>query len=188
MVATNNQGKLRELQKLLGSEVELQSLGEHSIQELPEETGSTYEENARIKAEFVARQTGLPSVADDSGLEVDALPGELGVRSARFVQGTDAERIAELLRRLQGNEQRSARFVAVIAYAEPNAPTHFFRGEIQGRITESPRGSEGFGYDPVFTPNGFEQTFAEMSAEQKNSMSHRANAALKLRAWLTQKG
>lgn len=188
VMATLNQGKVAELQALLGDVVRLQSAAQFGVDALPEETGLTYQENARLKAEFVALKTGLPAIADDSGLEVQALPGEVGVRSARFVPGSDADRVAEVLRRLQDHTDRSARFVAVLAFAEPGTETQYFRGEVEGVIAQHPSGIGGFGYDPVFVPNGSTQSFAELTQEEKNAISHRARAARALKEWLSTKG
>lgn len=188
VVATLNSGKVSELQAMLGDGAVLRSASQSGIGVLPEETGSTYQENARLKAEFTAQTTGLPAIADDSGLEVQALPGELGVRSARFVPGSDADRVAELLRRLQGVTDRTARFVAVLAFAEPGKETQYFFGEVEGEITQHPRGTGGFGYDPVFVPKGFTQSFAELTQAEKNTISHRARAARALKEWLQTKG
>jgi len=188
VMATLNAGKVSELQALLGDVVVLRSATQSGVNLLPEETGTTYQENARLKAEFVAQHTGLPAIADDSGLEVQALPGELGVRSARFVAGSDADRVAELLRRLEGATDRSARFVAVLALAEPGKETQYFRGEVEGKIAVRPTGAGGFGYDPVFVPEGLRQSFAELSQAEKNMISHRARAARALKEWLQQKG
>ncbi len=149
-----------------------------------EETGSTFEENALIKARAASAATGLPALGEDSGIAVDALGGEPGIRSARWVPGSDADRMCALLERMQGvpEAQRSARYVSCIALVTPEGREEVVRGEWEGRIGYEPRGTGGFGYDPVFVlPGG--QTSAEISMEEKNRISHRARSlqqALKL--------
>jgi XTP/dITP diphosphohydrolase len=181
--ATRNLGKLRELCQLLELEgVELLSLGD--LPDAPEiaEDGSSFAENASLKALGIARATGLPAIADDSGLEVDALGGAPGVRSARYAgegAGDDA-RIALLLRNLSGvpEASRTARFRCAVAFAEPAADqiALLFEGSCEGRILEGKRGSGGFGYDPVFFCPELGATFAEAPAEAKNRVSHRGRA------------
>jgi XTP/dITP diphosphohydrolase len=142
-----------------------------------EETGSTYDENARLKAEAAVAQTGLPALGDDSGLEVEALGGFPGLHSARLAP-TQKERTEELLRRLSdlSPSGRRAKFVSVIALARPGGPTTFYRGEVTGEILTEWRGTAGFGYDPVFVPSGADRTFGEMDAAEKHRWSHRAAA------------
>jgi len=147
--------------------------------EMPEETGMTFEDNAILKAAAVATQTGLPALADDSGLEVDALQGEPGVYSARFGgRTTPLERNLYLLERLRDVplQERTARFVAVLALAYPDGNLELFRGETEGWILEAPRGEGGFGYDPLFFVPEAEKTFAEMTPEEKARYSHRGKA------------
>ncbi|HEV2706362.1 MAG TPA: XTP/dITP diphosphatase [Pyrinomonadaceae bacterium] len=182
LIATRNAGKVREFAELLtGLPLQLRHLAE--FPHVPEavETGSTFAENAALKARFYARLTGLPTLADDSGLEVDALGGAPGVYSARYAgeQATDAARNAKLLDELNRSDDRSrrARFVCVIAHASPSSEEiKLFEGVCEGRIASSPRGSSGFGYDPLFIPDGYEATFGELPAEIKNCISHRAHA------------
>ena len=171
---------------MLGNRYEVLSMREAGYTDEIEENGATFEENAAIKAEAVMRATGYMSLADDSGLAVDALHGAPGVRSARYAgeQHDDADNNALLMRNMQDipEGQRTAQFVSCVAIASPFKPTQVVRGECPGVITFSPRGSGGFGYDPYFLHESG-KTFAEMNAEEKNAVSHRARAmekALKL--------
>ena len=184
IVATHNVKKLRELSRIL------EPLGIEAITDRElgkpltevEETGTTFEENAYLKAASACRETGLPAIADDSGLAVDALNGAPGVYSARYAgeDATDAERIAKLLRELDGvpAEKRTAQFVSVVCCVFPDGETLSLRGECPGRIGFAPRGEGGFGYDPVFEVG--DKTYAELSAEEKDAISHRGNALRKL--------
>ena len=180
VIATFNQGKVLELRQLL-SELpfaisDLQ--GFSSIQEIPE-VGKSFAENASLKASGYAKQTGLLTLADDSGLEVEALNGAPGVLSARYAHegATDAERITKLLTEMSQCTNRSARFVSVIAIAnEDGNVINLSTGTCKGQIARAPRGNNGFGYDPVFKPAGFGQTFGELQTELKNRISHRARA------------
>ena len=182
LVATHNRGKVREYAQLLKDlPVHLTFLDEVGItQEVPE-TGSTFEENAVLKARAYARESGLLTLADDSGLEVDALGGAPGVHSARYAgpNATDADRIHKLLKALAGvpPEQRNARFRCVIAVATPEGEVITAEGIVEGRITDVPRGTYGFGYDPVFYLPELGKTMAELPPEEKNRLSHRARAA-----------
>ena len=184
VVATRNRGKLREIREALaGLPVELVAADE--IPGAPEviEDGETFFDNAAKKGLTLARHSGLPALADDSGLEVDALGGAPGVYSARYAgeEATDAENIAKLLLELNGRPgaSRAARFVAVILIALPDGRILSARGECAGEIADAPRGSAGFGYDPVFYHPRFGKTFAEISSAEKLSVSHRG-AALRL--------
>lgn len=182
LIATRNTGKLGELTDLLGDvPFDLVSLNDLGINVEVEETGDTFEENAALKAETYAQLSGLPTLADDSGLEVDALGGEPGVRSARYAgdDATDADRIAFLLRKLENvpQERWSARFRCVIALAWPGELTEFHPGACEGMIVPEPRGSNGFGYDPVFLFPKMNRTMAELTADEKNRLSHRSVAA-----------
>ncbi len=184
-VATGNADKLRELSNLLGGAVRLISMRDAGFWGEVEETGETFEENAILKAQAVSRATGLPAIADDSGLCVDALGGEPGVRSARYAgeHGRDGANNALVLERMQGVSDRSCRFVCAMALALPGERTRVCRGECPGTLLDSPRGEGGFGYDPLFLyENG--QTFAQMSERRKNEVSHRARAVEKLREML----
>lgn len=182
IVATHNEKKRRELAALLAQAgLEVKSLRDcpQAPAEIPE-TGETFLENARLKAHAVARSCGAWALADDSGLEVDALGGAPGVRSARFAgegAGDEANNrlLLELLKGVE-DERRTARFVCVIVLASPDGEEWWWEGTCPGRIVREPRGAGGFGYDPLFVPDGFQQTFAEMPPEQKNRISHRARA------------
>lgn len=183
LVATNNAGKVRELERLLaGLPLRLRLLKDFAPVAEPEETGETFAENAALKALYYSAHAGLLTLSDDSGLVVDALNGAPGVRSARYMgpDATYAERMARLLEEVgaTGDRERSARFVCVIAIAEPSTGELLtFEGRVEGRISREPRGAGGFGYDPVFIPEGHTQTFGELPDEIKQSISHRALAA-----------
>lgn len=188
LIATRNRHKTGELGSLLGSAFCVEDLT--SYPELPdvEETGETFLDNAILKVLAASRHFGgeLLVLADDSGLEVDALKGAPGVRSARFAgeKATDRANLELLLTRLTGVAQRSARFRCVIAVAQGGELKASFDGACEGTIIESPRGENGFGYDPVFVPAGETLTFAELPAEVKNRLSHRARATQLALAWL----
>jgi XTP/dITP diphosphohydrolase len=173
VVATGNAGKLREYRELLaGTGFELVAFDSGV-----EEVGETYAENARLKAETAAERSGLPSLGDDSGVEVEELGGFPGLRSARLGP-TQQERTAELLRRLEDKPRPwNARFVCVLALAAPGHDTQFFEGECRGEILPEWRGEAGFGYDPIFLVPGTGKTFGEMAPEEKRLYSHRARAA-----------
>ncbi len=184
VLATRNQGKVRELMKMLhnrtgaGEPVEIISL--QNFPDAPEvvEDGQTYLENAAKKASVIAKYTGLMTLADDAGLEVDALNGAPGIHSKRWAgdDATDAVRIAKLLKALDGAPERRARFIAAIAVVHPGSDPEGVLGVCEGHILQTPRGESGFGYDPVFVPDGYEQTFAELGENIKNKISHRAKA------------
>ncbi|MBE0431074.1 MAG: XTP/dITP diphosphatase [Dehalococcoidia bacterium] len=185
LLATFNQGKIREYRLLLDSlAYRLTTLTEERIQEVVTESGDTYEQNARLKALAYARLTGLTTLADDSGLEVDALDGAPGVRSARFAGETaaDSDRVDLLLARLNGVpwEKRTARFKCVIAIATPQGRAATCYGECQGIIAFQSLGEGGFGYDPVFFVPDKGMTMAELPMEIKNRISHRARASQQL--------
>jgi XTP/dITP diphosphohydrolase len=194
VVASHNEGKLREFADLLGPfGLEAKSAREYGLPE-PEETGTTFEENAYIKAYAAARATGLPALSDDSGLVVDALGGAPGVYTANWAEKPDGtrdfamamEKTEAALQEVGATEpaQRTGRFVAVICLAFPDGQAEYYRGEAEGRLVWPPRGTLGFGYDPVFLPNGHDRTFGEMSAQEKHgwkpgdteALSHRARA------------
>jgi XTP/dITP diphosphohydrolase len=192
LIGTGNPGKQREWRDLLaGLDAVLvvpQDLDPAPAE--PEETGKTFAENATSKARAYAVASGLRTIADDSGLEVDALHGAPGLRSRRFF-GEDAspeERNARLLALLEGVAARGARFVCVAALATPDGRVETFEGEVRGEIAEAPRGVGGFGYDPIFVIAGDGRTMAEVSAEEKHRLSHRGLAAAKLRQRLTELG
>jgi XTP/dITP diphosphohydrolase len=187
LIATTNPGKLREIQVILeGLPVTLHTLAEFDGIEEPEETGATFEANARLKALYYASATGMLTAADDSGLEIDALGGAPGVHSARW-HGTDYEvkfrKIRELLDE-QGLPTSPARFVCCVALAQGGTVLHETRGTIEGRIAESPAGTNGFGYDPIFLYPPLELTLAQLSRDQKSRVSHRGKAFTALREFL----
>lgn len=189
LLATRNAHKTREVQRILGPQFTVRDLSEHP--EMPEtlESGKTFEENAVLKA--IAASTQLPGlvIADDSGLEVDALDGKPGIYSARYAGGkaTDQANIEKLLRELaeHGAEDRSlARFRCVLALARDARILATFDGVVEGTIVDPPRGHGGFGYDPVFLPTGLDKTFGELESVKKDRLSHRACALEKVRAFL----
>ena len=193
LVATTTIGKFKELSSLLaGVPHTLVSLDEAGVAEEIEETGSTLEENAALKARGYARLSGLPTLADDSGLEVEALGGGPGPLSSRYAGegATDQERIAFLLRKLQNipEEAWRARFRCVIAVSWPGESPELYSGECHGTIVREARGSSGFGYDPVFLLPELGKTMAELSLAEKNQVSHRSKAAHKAAAGLKQRG
>lgn len=176
VVATTNAHKVEEYKKLLADQdVELKSLLDYPGFPDVEENGKTFAENAAIKALAACKYCDVPAFADDSGLEVEALDGRPGVYSSRYAD-SDPERIARLLGELEGKENRRARFVCAISIAINGEVIETFEGEVKGTITAAPRGNGGFGYDPVFQPDGYDQTFGELPADVKNKISHRANA------------
>ena len=176
VVATANAHKVEEYRRLLdGQDVDLMSLADYPGYPEVEENGSTFAENASIKAAAASSYCEAAAFADDSGLEVEALDGRPGVYSSRYA-ASDPERIAKLLKELDGVENRRARFVCAIAIAFNGEVLETFEGTVEGTITLAPRGEGGFGYDPVFQPDGYDQTFGELPAEVKNSISHRARA------------
>ena len=194
VIATHNKGKLAEMRELLGRHgVEAVSASELNLPE-PEETGMTFAANARIKAEAAANASGLPSFADDSGLVVDALDGAPGIYSARWAGETKdfrhaMEKVEGMLRERDAfkSEQRKAHFVSVLCVAWPDGHVEEFEGKVDGTLVWPPRGDQGFGYDPMFLPHGFDLTFGEMTSDQKHGLppkgqglSHRARAFLQL--------
>lgn len=185
-LATGNSHKLEEFARALGETIVPPS--RYNLAMDVEETGSTFEENALIKARWLAEKSGVPSLADDSGLVVDALDGAPGVYSARFGgEGLDDRgRRLLLLEKMKevSEDKRTARFVCVLALVLPGGPEHLFRGECEGRILFEERGAGGFGYDPVFLFPGTGESFAEMPAAAKDAVSHRGNAIRKLKDFL----
>ena len=182
LIATNNQGKAGELKTLLGElPLKLVTPAELGISAGVAETGATFEENAEIKATALAQASGLLALADDSGLEVDALGGEPGLLSARYAGegASDKDRVDYLLAKLKGVpwEQRTARFRCVLAIAEPGGKVELCSGECDGLIAFEPVGEGGFGYDPIFYFPGLDKTMAELPPEIKNKVSHRGEAA-----------
>lgn len=182
VIASHNAGKVREIAELLSPYgVEVISAGDLGLAE-PEETGTTFIDNALLKAQAAAEAAKLPALADDSGLAVTALDGAPGIYSARWAGadknfGAAMEKVEELLR---GSEDRSAKFVCALALAWPDGHADVFEGTVHGEITWPPRGDKGFGYDPIFTADGEDITFAEMEPARKHALSHRADAFAKL--------
>ena len=198
--ATNNQHKLQEIRDILGSDYKVVSLKEIGCNVDIPETGNTLEENALQKAQYVYDHYHVSCFADDTGLEVEALDGAPGVHSARYAEGTDHDseaNMAKLLRELNGKENRQARFRTVISYIEKQdvcpcgctsiKKIHQFEGIVNGHIATEKHGTEGFGYDPIFVPEGYDQSFAELGEEIKNGISHRARAVAKLVEYLKKK-
>ena len=194
IVASHNAGKIREIEDLIGPfGFSAKSAAELNFEE-PDETGTTFEENATIKALASAKASGLPALSDDSGLVIDALDGAPGVYTANWAETADGtrdfsmamEKVEKALAEKGATEarDRTARFVSVLCLAWPDGHTELFRGEVEGHVVWPPRGDRGFGYDPMFQPEGYETTFGEMSAEEKHgwkpgdaaALSHRARA------------
>ena len=190
IVATRNVHKSNEFQRILGPDFAVYDLSEHP--EIPEtvERGKTFEENAVLKATGASKELSGLIIADDSGLEVDALGGAPGIYSARYASQNASDRqnidklLSELARTSARQEQRSARFRCVLALAESGRILGVFEGVVAGTIIELPRGRNGFGYDPIFLPKGLDQTFGELAAAEKDRLSHRALALEELRAFL----
>lgn len=186
--ATNNRHKLEEVQQMLGGEFEIKTLADIGCDVDIPETSDTLEGNALQKAKYVKEHFGLDCFADDTGLECHALDGAPGVRSARYAgENHDSEaNMSKLLENLSKKNDRSAQFRTVIALLY-QGEEHLFEGVVRGAITEGRQGTRGFGYDPIFVPEGYDTTFAEMSAQEKNNISHRGKAVAKLVAYLTGK-
>ncbi|WP_079479493.1 XTP/dITP diphosphatase [Halobacillus salinus] len=190
VIATKNEGKVREFREMFSKYgIEVKSLLEFDepIEDI-EETGTTFTENATIKAEAISKQYNIPVLADDSGLEVDALEGAPGVYSARYagLEKNDQKNLYKVLENMKGvpTDQRTARFVCAVAVARPEHDTFVKVGTCEGNIAEEPQGEHGFGYDPVFIPKGSKRTLAEYTSEEKNAISHRHNAIIQLEEWL----
>jgi XTP/dITP diphosphohydrolase len=184
LIASGNKGKIREFEFLLGPlQAVLATLSEFPHILEPEETGATFTANAQLKASYYARQTGEWSIADDSGLEIDLLNGMPGVLSARYagINTSYADKMQLVLNELgaASKDDRGAQFVSVIALADPSGSICITaEGICRGSIADQPRGSNGFGYDPIFKPEGFDRTFGEMLDEEKRSLSHRGKASI----------
>ncbi len=185
--ATNNLHKLQEIREIIGNRFQILSLKDIGCHEDIPETGNTFKENALIKAQFVKNRFGFDCFADDSGLEVDVLNGDPGVFSSRYggENGNAEKNMEKLLKNLHGKSDRNARFRTVIALIF-NDKIHYFEGYIDGTIIDEKKGTNGFGYDPIFVPEGYEKTFAELDESVKNTISHRANATKKLIEFLTE--
>jgi XTP/dITP diphosphohydrolase len=197
VLATGNEGKIIEIQKMLSSfPVKIKGLKDFGPIPPVVEDGDTFEENAYKKAHFTAKVLGFPSLADDSGLMVEALEGAPGVHSARYAgeDATDHERNRKLLGAMEGVEDRRAVFVCLIAIAVPRGPSLIYEGRCEGLITDEPKGEKGFGYDPLFYYPPLKKTFGEMSLEEKNKISHRGKALAevksefqKIMTWINQR-
>lgn len=186
VAATNNKGKIKEIKAILGGlGFETVSQGELGLNLDVEETGTTFTENALLKARAAAQAAGIPAIADDSGLCVDALSGAPGVYSARYAGegATDAMLIEKLLNNMEGvdKEKRGAKFVSAVAFVTPQGEEFIALGEAEGSITDAPFGEGGFGYDPIFYSTELGKTYAQMSAQEKNSISHRYRALMELK-------
>ena len=179
VLATRNSGKIREFQQLLKNfPVEIKNLTDFGPIPEVEEDGKTFDDNAYKKALFTAKALGLPAISDDSGLAVDALNGAPGVKSARYAgeNATDKANIEKLLEEMKGKDDRRAAFECVISIAVPTGPALTYEGRCEGKITQEPKGTSGFGYDPVFFCPQYGKTFAELSSDEKNMISHRGKA------------
>ncbi|HST31045.1 MAG TPA: RdgB/HAM1 family non-canonical purine NTP pyrophosphatase [Chthoniobacterales bacterium] len=182
VLATHNAHKTREFRELLSHSFEIKDLSSNPEIVMPKETGATFEENAILKAASISKSMEGLVMADDSGLEVDALNGAPGIYSARYAgENADTANVDKLLRELTNTPKRSARFRCVIALARAGKVLATVHGTVEGTIIDQPRGNGGFGYDPVFQPIGFAETFAEMAPHLKNEISHRGKAAAALR-------
>lgn len=191
VLATGNEGKIREFVKMLDNpEIEIKGINSFPGYEAPDETGKTFAENALIKARYASSFTGLPAMADDSGLEVDALYGRPGIYSARFA-GADADdeknnrKLIRYIRNVPA-EKRTCRYVCAAALVFPDGKEYTSRGTVEGLIVIDPRGTEGFGYDPYFYLPKLGKTFAEIAMEEKNRISHRGRALEGIRKYLEQ--
>jgi XTP/dITP diphosphohydrolase len=181
VIASHNPGKVREIAALL-EPFGIAAIAAHAlVLPEPEESGETFEENAGLKARAAAAASGIAALADDSGLAVPALSGKPGIHSARWAgDARDFRTAMERVHRELGNRDKSAKFVAVLALAWPDAHAELFRGEVEGSLVWPPRGERGFGYDPIFVPEGRVETFGEMEPQEKHRISHRARAFEKL--------
>lgn len=176
LVATHNEHKKEEIQQMLGSSYTVTSLRDYGLIDEIVENGKTFHENALLKASYCFKKTGRPSLGDDSGLVVEALQGRPGIFSARYAGDHDFDRnIAKVLEEMEGEENRSAYFVTVMCLVT-EAETKYFEGRIYGTLTTTRSGAKGFGYDPIFVPQGYSVTFADMAAQEKNAISHRRKA------------
>lgn len=176
LVATHNLHKKEEIQQILGDSFEVKSLTDYDLNEEIIEDGDSFQANAQIKAQYCYEKTGIPSLGDDSGLVVPALDGRPGIFSARYAGDHDFQKnIAKVLDEMTGIENRSAYFITVLCYYDDNGAT-FYEGTVHGNLLTENKGHQGFGYDPIFVPEGYNITFAEMNPEDKNAISHRKKA------------
>lgn len=189
LIGTTRQGKIKEIKNVMKNlDIQLVTLKDINFTNAePEETGKTYKQNAILKAKFYGNKTNLPTCSDDTGLEIDALPNKLGLKSKRYKDGTDKDRVKKLLKELINipKNKRTARFITVTAFYNPqNKKIITFKGISEGRIARHDRGKKGFGYDPIFIPNGLTKTNAQLSLKEKNKYSSRSKAAGKLKEYL----
>lgn len=185
LLATHNQHKKEEIQQILGENYQVTSLTNYQLFDEIEENGKTFHENALIKAKYCFEKTGKPSVGDDSGLVIPALDRRPGIFSARYAGAHDFEaNIKKVLEEMQGIENREAYFITVMCLIDENAEEHYFEGRVYGKITHKKKGEKGFGYDPIFIPDGHNISFAEMKPEEKNKISHRFEAVNKFLEFL----
>lgn len=176
LVATHNVHKKEEIQQILGNEFVVKSLADYDIHDEIVEDGDSFNANALIKAKFCFEKTGIPSLGDDSGLVVESLDGRPGIFSARYAGDHDfAKNIEKVLNEMEGIENRKAYFITVLCYYDENG-ARYFDGRVHGNLLTENKGLKGFGYDPIFVPEGYEMTFAEMEPENKNKISHRKQA------------
>lgn len=176
LVATHNIHKKEEIQQILGADFTVKSLADYNLHEEIVEDGDSFNANALIKAKYCFEKTGIPSLGDDSGLVVEALDGRPGIFSARYAGNHDfAKNMAKVLEELEGIENRNAYFITVLCYYDQNG-AQYFDGRVRGTILNENKGHQGFGYDPIFVPDNYEITFAEMNPEDKNKISHRKKA------------
>lgn len=180
LIATHNQHKKEEIQQILGDEFLVKSLTDYNLHDEIVEDGDSFEANAKIKAKYCFEKTGIASVGDDSGLVVEALDGRPGIFSARYAGDHDfGKNIEKVLSEMENIENRKAYFITVLCYYS-EGEIRFFEGRVYGNLLTENKGHKGFGYDPIFVPEGYEMTFAEMLPEDKNKISHRKNAMDKL--------
>lgn len=183
--ATHNDHKVKEVAQMLPSYLTMKSLTDINFHDEIDETGKTFEENALLKAKTIFEKTNKNIFADDSGLVIDALDGAPGVYSARYAgTGKDADNVTKALKELEGKTNRKAYFISIFCLIL-NGKEYFFEGKVNGTISTEIRGEDGFGYDPIFIPDGYSKSFAQMTAEEKNNISHRGLAVKKLSDFLT---
>lgn len=183
--ATHNDHKVKEVAQMLPSYLTMKSLTDINFHDEIDETGKTFEENALLKAKTIFEKTNKNIFADDSGLVIDALDGAPGVYSARYAgTGKDADNVTKALKELEGKTNRKAYFISIFCLIL-NGKEYFFEGKVNGTISTEIRGEDGFGYDPIFIPDGYSKSFAQMTAEEKNNISHRGLAVKKLNDFLT---
>lgn len=187
LIATHNQHKKEEIQQILGSHFSVKSLRDYDLHDEIIEDGKTFEANAEIKAKYCYENTGIASIGDDSGLVVEALDGRPGIYSARYAGDHDFDKnIKKVLQEMEGIENRKAYFITVLCYFDKDEKK-FFEGKVHGTLLTDTKGNKGFGYDPIFIPDTYEKSFAEMSADEKNKISHRKNALDQLLLFLEEK-